>query len=98
MPVFVEYLMLGGVNDTVAQARQLAALLDPRVYKVNLIPYNPTGELYRGSSRAAVLAGVILPAPPAAAVTRDTPDPDGHNRSRGRVRVASRRSRRRASG
>ncbi len=52
--VFVEYLMLGGVNDTVAQAHQLAKLLDPRVYKVNLIPYNPTGGLYEGSSRAAI--------------------------------------------
>src|SRR3954453_4124526 len=52
--VFVEYLMLGGVNDTVAQAHQLAALLDRRVYKVNLIPYNPTGGLYQGSSRAAI--------------------------------------------
>jgi 23S rRNA (adenine2503-C2)-methyltransferase len=52
--VFVEYLMLAGVNDTVAQARQLAALLDRRVYKVNLIPYNPTGGPYTGSSRSAI--------------------------------------------
>lgn len=52
--VFVEYLMLAGVNDTVAQARQLAALLDRRVYKVNLIPYNPTDGLYQGSSRGAI--------------------------------------------
>ncbi|HVL95001.1 MAG TPA: 23S rRNA (adenine(2503)-C(2))-methyltransferase RlmN [Solirubrobacteraceae bacterium] len=54
--VFVEYLMLGGVNDTVAQARQLAGLLDPKVYKVNLIPYNPTGGIYESSSRAAIAA------------------------------------------
>jgi len=54
--VFVEYLMLGGVNDTVAQARQLAALLDPRVYKVNLIPYNPTDSPYVGSGRDAIAA------------------------------------------
>jgi 23S rRNA (adenine2503-C2)-methyltransferase len=52
--VFVEYLMLAGVNDTVAQARELAALLDRRVYKVNLIPYNPTGGPYTGSSRGAI--------------------------------------------
>jgi 23S rRNA (adenine2503-C2)-methyltransferase len=52
--VFVEYLMLAGVNDTVAQARALAALLDRRVYKVNLIPYNPTGGPYTGSSRGAI--------------------------------------------
>jgi 23S rRNA (adenine2503-C2)-methyltransferase len=47
--VFVEYVMLAGVNDSVGQARQLARLLDPKAFKVNLIPYNPTGA-YDGSS------------------------------------------------
>jgi 23S rRNA (adenine2503-C2)-methyltransferase len=47
--VFVEYVMLDGVNDHPEHARELAALLDPRAYKVNLIPYNPTGS-YDGSS------------------------------------------------
>ena len=47
--VFVEYVMLADVNDHPEHARELAALLDPRVYKVNLIPYNPTGA-YDGSS------------------------------------------------
>ncbi len=47
--VFVEYVMLEGVNDRPQHARELAALLDPSQYKVNLIPYNPTGS-YRGSS------------------------------------------------
>ena len=47
--VFVEYVMLDGVNDHPRHARELAELLDPRVYKVNLIPYNPTGT-YDGSS------------------------------------------------
>jgi 23S rRNA (adenine2503-C2)-methyltransferase len=51
--VFVEYVMLGGVNDRVEQARQLASLLDPRSFKVNLIPYNPTGA-FDGSSRKAM--------------------------------------------
>jgi 23S rRNA (adenine2503-C2)-methyltransferase len=46
--VFVEYVMLDGVNDHPEHARQLAKLLDSRVYKVNLIPYNPTGA-YDGS-------------------------------------------------
>ena len=53
--VFIEYVMLAGVNDTHVQARQLARLLDPRKYKVNLIPYNPTG-FYDGSSRGAIAA------------------------------------------
>ena len=47
--VFVEYVMLDGVNDLPEHARQLGGLLDPRIYKVNLIPYNPTGA-YDGSS------------------------------------------------
>ena len=52
--VFVEYVMLAGVNDHYAQAVQLAKLLDPRIYKLNLIPYNPTDSTYEGSSRAAI--------------------------------------------
>jgi 23S rRNA (adenine2503-C2)-methyltransferase len=48
--VFVEYVMLAGVNDSKAQARALAALLGREGFKVNLIPYNPTG-MYNGSSR-----------------------------------------------
>ena len=51
--VFVEYVMLAGVNDSPAQARLLAGLLGRDAFKVNLIPYNPTG-LYDGSSRAAI--------------------------------------------
>lgn len=53
--VFVEYVMLAGTNDSPADARALAAALDPRVFKVNLIPYNPTGR-YDGSSRQAINA------------------------------------------
>ena len=53
--VFVEYVMLSGVNDRVEQARALAELLDAKTFKVNLIPYNPTG-MYEGSSRKAIAA------------------------------------------
>ena len=53
--VFVEYVMLAGVNDQPERAEELAALLDPKVFKVNLIPYNPTG-IHDGSSRAAIAA------------------------------------------
>jgi 23S rRNA (adenine2503-C2)-methyltransferase len=54
--VFVEYVMLAGVNDRYEQAVALAERLDPRIYKVNLIPYNPTDAPYEGSSRAAIEA------------------------------------------
>jgi 23S rRNA (adenine2503-C2)-methyltransferase len=53
--VFVEYLMLEGVNDRYEQAIALAELLAPRyAFKVNLIPYNPTQAGFRGSGRDAV--------------------------------------------
>ena len=66
--VFVEYVMLAGVNDSPAQARTLAGLLGRDgfevnlmnrtscPFKVNLIPYNSTGpnSPYEGSSRAAI--------------------------------------------
>lgn len=73
--VFVEYVMLAGVNDRYEQALALAKLLaarpstaanagagahDAQVFKVNLIPYNPTGaggqDAYRGSSRESIAA------------------------------------------
>jgi 23S rRNA (adenine2503-C2)-methyltransferase len=54
--IFVEYVMLAGVNDRYEQALALAELLDRRIYKVNLIPYNPTDSVYDGSSREAIAA------------------------------------------
>lgn len=61
--VFVEYVMLAGVNDRYEQALALARLLEPRrsgehphMFKVNLIPYNPTDSIYDGSSRESIAA------------------------------------------
>jgi 23S rRNA (adenine2503-C2)-methyltransferase len=55
--VYVEYLMLAGVNDRHEQALALADVLQPRdAFKVNLIPYNPTGSGFEGSSRGAIEA------------------------------------------
>jgi 23S rRNA (adenine2503-C2)-methyltransferase len=51
--VFVEYVLLAGVNDSQADARALAGAIDGRAFKVNLIPYNPTG-VYEGSSRETI--------------------------------------------
>ena len=53
--VYVEYVMLAGVNDRLEHARALGDLLDPKVFKVNLIPYNPTG-MYEGSARDVIAA------------------------------------------
>ena len=87
--VFVEYVMLDHVNDSVAHARELAELLDARVFKVNLIPYNPTG-MYDGASRERIAAfkGVLdARAPPVDGA------PDPRPRHRRGVRPARRRSR-----
>jgi len=54
--VFVEYVMLAGVNDSFAQADQLANILDARMFKVNLIPYNPTDSGFTGLSPKAIAA------------------------------------------
>jgi 23S rRNA (adenine2503-C2)-methyltransferase len=56
-PVFVEYLMLAGVNDRYEQAAALAGVLHPgNAFKVNLIPYNPTDAAFEGSGRGAIAA------------------------------------------
>ena len=53
--VYIEYLMLAGVNDAPDQALALAEALQPReAWKVNLIPYNPTPGRYQGSSPEAI--------------------------------------------
>jgi 23S rRNA (adenine2503-C2)-methyltransferase len=43
--VTYEYVLLGGVNDTMAHARQLAKLLSGTRSKVNLIPLNPAPDI-----------------------------------------------------
>jgi 23S rRNA (adenine2503-C2)-methyltransferase len=59
--VFVEYLLLDGVNDSIEQAGRLASLLGSDGFHVNLIAYNPTGSDYRASppSRVAAFAAVL---------------------------------------
>src|SRR3954471_9858784 len=53
--VYIEYVMLDGVNDAPEQATALGKLLGSDHFKVNLIPYNPTG-MYDGSSRDRIAA------------------------------------------
>jgi 23S rRNA (adenine2503-C2)-methyltransferase len=53
--VTFEYVMLAGVNDSLAQARDLAQLLQGHPAKINLIPFNPfPGTHYRRSPPAVV--------------------------------------------
>lgn len=49
-----EYIMLEGVNDSIADAKALVKLLRGMPAKVNLIPFNPYPQtVYRTSSQAA---------------------------------------------
>jgi 23S rRNA (adenine2503-C2)-methyltransferase len=53
--VTFEYVMLDGVNDQPAQARELAKLLHGRPAKLNLIPFNPfPGTNYRRSPKDVI--------------------------------------------
>jgi len=59
--VTYEYILLGGVNDSIAHAKQLVKLLGQRRCKVNLIGYNPPppeagSAPYRAPDPADVLA------------------------------------------
>jgi len=54
--VTIEYVMLDGVNDSVAHARELAKVLKGVPSKINLIPFNPfPNTQYRRSSDAAIV-------------------------------------------
>jgi len=50
-----EYVMLAGINDSEAHARELVELIKDIPSKINLIPFNPfVGAHYRRSSAAAI--------------------------------------------
>ncbi len=60
-----EYVMLKGVNDSVAEARELVRLIAGIPAKVNLIPFNPwPGSVYETSTAAAIarFAAVVMDA------------------------------------
>jgi 23S rRNA (adenine2503-C2)-methyltransferase len=60
--IFIEYVMLAGVNDRYQQALALARALraghesEPSIFKVNLIPFNPSGTEFNGSGRESIAA------------------------------------------
>ncbi len=57
--VYVEYVMLDGVNDSRRHAHELAELLGQKEFKVNLIPYNPTGSTLHGTTLEGSPRGAI---------------------------------------
>ncbi len=91
-----EYVMLDGVNDSPADAKELARLLRGIPSKVNLIPFNPwPGAPYGCSTEAAIqrFAGIVNDAGYVATVR----SPRGRDiqAACGQLRTASERERRR---
>ena len=66
--VFVEYLMLEGVNDTVGQARQLARAARPDALQGQPDPVQPDGRRLRGLRPRP-------PSPPSRPSSRSTATP-----------------------
>ena len=84
--VYIEYLMLAGVNDDPDQAVVLSEVLKPHeAFKVNLIPFNPTpGEFDRPRAEAIAAFRATLVAHGVPATVRLDP----RARHRGRLRPA----------
>jgi 23S rRNA (adenine2503-C2)-methyltransferase len=60
--VFVEVVLLDGINDSDADARHLAQFLAPLQARVNLLPMNPWDTPYRASPRAQAFKQVVMDA------------------------------------
>ncbi|HBB65963.1 MAG: 23S rRNA (adenine(2503)-C(2))-methyltransferase [Elusimicrobia bacterium GWA2_56_46] len=64
--VFIEYVMLGGVNDSQSAARRLSEWLRgvaaPKSFTVNLIPYNSTAHDFKspGKERVEAFSSLLL--------------------------------------
>ncbi|EKD23327.1 MAG: hypothetical protein ACD_82C00125G0001 [uncultured bacterium] len=53
--ILIEYIMLGGINDTPLHAKQLLGIVGNLKVKINLIPYNPTeGFAAKASTQKAI--------------------------------------------
>jgi len=55
--IFIEYVLIDGLNDTASDARRLAGILQGIRCRVNLLPYNESPALpYRRSTPASIAA------------------------------------------
>jgi 23S rRNA (adenine2503-C2)-methyltransferase len=89
-----EYIMLKGINDSEAEARQLVRLIAGLPAKVNLIPFNPwPGSKYEVSGKAALdrFAAIVMEAGFASPIR--TPRGQDILAACGQLRTESRRER-----
>lgn len=89
-----EYIMLKGINDSEAEARQLVRLIAGLPAKVNLIPFNPwPGSKYEVSGKAALdkFAAIVMAAGFASPIR--TPRGQDILAACGQLRTESRRER-----
>jgi len=101
--VTFEYVMLAGVNDSVAQARELIRTVKPVPCKVNLIPFNPfpaSGYERSGSEAVSAFRDVLVQAGLTATVrkTRGDSIDAACGQLAGRVQDKTRRVMRRMEG
>jgi 23S rRNA (adenine2503-C2)-methyltransferase len=101
--VTFEYVMLAGVNDSVAQARELVRTVKPVPCKINLIPFNPfpdSGYERPGSGAVSAFRDVLLQAGLTATVrkTRGDSIDAACGQLAGRVQDKTRRVMRRMEG
>jgi len=54
--ITIEYVLLKGINDSVADAKKLAGLLKKLPVKINLIPYNASEERYSSPEQDVICA------------------------------------------
>jgi 23S rRNA (adenine2503-C2)-methyltransferase len=93
--VTFEYVMLDGINDSDADARELVRLIGGIPAKVNLIPFNPwPGSPYRCSPRERIAAFAAIVARAGHPAPVRTPRGDDILAACGQLKTASERRRR----
>lgn len=85
--VTLEYTLLAGINDSDAQAEALGRLAFAHHAKVNLIPYNSTGNDFRRPSRERIESFEKHALATGAVVTRRMERGSGKNAACGQLRI-----------
>ena len=85
--VTLEYTLLAGINDSDAQAEALGRLAFTHHAKVNLIPYNSTGNDFRRPSRERIESFEKHALATGAVVTRRMERGSGKNAACGQLRI-----------